>query len=79
MAQKKLYCYAVLFGGQQHGNGQMFVQARNAERARDYTRRWLRKNNPDVPHERIEAVRWETQIPKEARVHNETDIPWYED
>lgn len=78
MAQKKIYCYAVLYGSHAQTVGIMYVQARNAERAISYARRWFLKSGHPVPHDKMKAIRWEKAVPTGVAVHNETDIPWDE-
>lgn len=78
MAQKKIYCYCVLLGTQQKAEKCVYVQARNAERAVQFVRRWIKISGTNVAHDRIRAIRWEKQLPIGTHVFNETDIPWTE-
>ena len=79
MAQKKIYLYAVVVGDLGvEGGKTMFVHARNAERAVDFTRRYFKVSKDPTPHRMMKAVRWNRAVPDGAQVHNETDIPWTE-
>ena len=76
MAQKMIYCYAVMYGSHQQTEGMMYVQARNAERAEEFAKRWFKESGYPARHDKIHAIRWDGAIQKGVQVHNESDIPW---
>ena len=76
LARKNIYMYAVMYGDQKKSVGTMYVQARNAERAKDFVKRWFAANKSKESHDRIVAVRGNGQPPAGEHIYNETDIPW---
>ncbi len=80
MARKEIRMYVVLIGGATPKDDQcIYVQARNAERAEQFARRWIRKTGIRSPFDHIKALRWDRALPEDTKYQNETDIPWWEE